>query len=462
MIRKTRRPRYHLQAWGAFVEGTQCLLDDELRPAIEHLRRAITLDPIFQEAHHNLAVALRTYGDLEQALHHAQRAASWERPRVHSVVLLGSILMLLGRLSAAWGQYTRAHRLDPDDPIVLAHYALALRMRGDRHELALEHLQRALEGPLPPLLRERIAGQHRDAMSAFEVGPRPLDLCSVPMVSSVYTPASLLGASPPVEHVTPLAPLDREAQRITCEAAARLLVGKRCVALTGAGISAASGLDTRKTLWKRFSRDDAVSVWRLHEDPETLWTVIRDFVGDGGHVPNAAHRALAQLAPHTIITQNVDGLHQQADPNARVLEFHGSFRSLTCHACRRRRLASVEDVLSDQADGVPLCERCQGPLRPSVVFFGERVARRTFREAVEAVLACDVLLVVGCSMDVAPASELPRIATRNGATVIECKRSPSRISNAIGSHLLLGPAEETLPALAEAVSLWMQAGAEAG
>lgn len=79
--------------------------------------------------------------------------------------------------------------------------------------------------------------------------------------------------------------------------------------------------------------------------------------------------------------------------------------------------------------------------------FGEAVPEEIFSRAVDAVTRCEVLLVVGCAMDVVPASELPRLARRHGAVVIECKCHPSQLSDVIGTHLLLGPAEESLPAV---------------
>ncbi len=207
------------------------------------------------------------------------------------------------------------------------------------------------------------------------------------------------------------------------------------VALTGAGISAPSGVPTFRGddgVWERFD-EGQFTFTRFRHDPAGFWAdrleLQRAMYGEA-YEPNPAHEALARLgeAGHVraIVTQNTDGLHCQARDRfatvddgasgASVLELHGNAHRVICTDCDRR--ADAEPVLERVADGErpPRCE-CGGVYKPDVVLFGERLPESLFQRARQLVGSCDVCLAVGTSLIVEPAASLPRIAVRNGATL---------------------------------------------
>lgn len=405
------------------AEGAALLLRGEVPAAIAALERAVETDGDGC-AHHDLALALRAAGELQRALHHAERAVALA-PRAPRLALLGSLQWLAARRAAALESFRRALTADPGH--ALARWCLGLA-EGDAA------LVRAAIPGLPPLLAARAAGQLRE----LEAGGRLLDdLCSAPL------PSEVLGASAaPRTRGEPAGPAGGVARTIDeAELFALLERSRAPLALTGAGLSAASGLRTRKELWREFDRDGAVSIWRFREDPHALWEVVRDFLGPGGQGPNAAHLALAALPLLGVVTQNVDGLHQAAGTRCPVVELHGSLAATRCDGCGARGPACLELV-----DG-PLPPRCAcgDALRPDVVLFGEWVAPERLAQALELVARCDLLLVVGTAVDVAPAADLPRLAASRGVPVVEVKRQPSRLHRSLGTLHLPGAAEELLP-----------------
>lgn len=225
----------------------------------------------------------------------------------------------------------------------------------------------------------------------------------------------------------------------------------RICALTGAGISAASGVPTfrggAESLWENarpeelatpeaFDRD-AAQVWRWYD-----WR--RGVVADCE--PNAAHRALVELESRcervTVVTQNVDGLHQRAG-NRTVLEFHGSLWTLRCLGCGRE----VENHVVPLPP-LPACDVCGGLMRPGVVWFGEAIDPDVMRASVDAVLDCDLLLVIGTSGLVYPAAGLARAAKEAGAAVAEFNLEEGGVSAWV-DHFVPGSADATLPRLLE-------------
>lgn len=173
--------------------------------------------------------------------------------------------------------------------------------------------------------------------------------------------------------------------------------------------------------------------------------MIAAFWSDPPPRPNPAHHALARLPGLIgVVTQNVDALHQAAAVDATpVIELHGSLARTCCLACGAAgppapALARVQ---------APTCAACGGALRPDVVLFGERVP--ALAAAAELVARAELLLVVGCAMDVSPASELPALAALAGARVVEVKRRPSRLAELVRVHHVAGAAEDVLPALLE-------------
>jgi NAD-dependent deacetylase len=237
---------------------------------------------------------------------------------------------------------------------------------------------------------------------------------------------------------------------MSLEEARRLLAGARSVAaLTGAGVSAESGLATfrgAEGLWKRFRPEDLATPEAFARDPKLVWEwyeARRRAVAAAR--PNPAHEALAVLEARrpdfTLITQNVDGLHAQAG-SRRVLEIHGCLWRTRCCSCGEVR----EDRRVPLPKIPPRCP-CEGLLRPDVVWFGEPLPFELLSRAFRAVDACDVLIVAGTSGTVQPAGSMGLRALGRGAAVIEVNVERTPLSGE-ATVFLEGRAGEILPALA--------------
>ena len=212
------------------------------------------------------------------------------------------------------------------------------------------------------------------------------------------------------------------------QAADLLRQSRRAVALTGAGISTPSGIaDFRSPETGVWNRVDPLRVAEIHSflrDPVPFYEWFGPTAGEMyAAEPNPAHHALAELEQRSflraVVTQNIDGLHQRAG-SQRVLELHGSPHTATCPRCRTRAPFQplLEQYLANRQP--PRCEQCGGVMKPDVVFFGEMLPQETFLEAREEVARCDLLLVVGSSLTVAPASELPCLALQSRAAIVVC------------------------------------------
>jgi NAD-dependent deacetylase len=217
--------------------------------------------------------------------------------------------------------------------------------------------------------------------------------------------------------------------------------------LTGAGISAESGVPTFRGsagLWKQFRPEDLATPEAFARDPDLVWEWYdwrRGLLAKAQ--PNAGHRALAEIEQRipqfTLITQNVDGLHQYAGSES-VLEIHGSIWKLRCTKCNREWLdRSVPLKLP------PHCE-CGSLARPGVVWFGESLPVAIWAAAEHAITACDVLIVVGTSAVVYPAAGLIGLAKSSGATVIEVNVEATPVSGLVDCTVT-GPAGQILPEL---------------
>ena len=221
--------------------------------------------------------------------------------------------------------------------------------------------------------------------------------------------------------------------------------------LTGAGISAESGVPTfrgKGGLWENHRPEELATPRAFARDPELVW---RWYHWRRGLIarcrPNPAHRALVALERRTprftLITQNVDGLHQAAG-SRQVLPIHGSIWHLRCTACGTVR----EDRRLD-LPALPTCDDCGGLLRPDVVWFGGSLDPELLQRAWEAARQAEVMLVVGTSAVVQPAAGLAGVAHEAGAAVIEVNLEPTPNSGWV-EVVLLGKAGEILPRLVEA------------
>ncbi|MCU0803682.1 MAG: NAD-dependent deacylase [Burkholderiales bacterium] len=219
--------------------------------------------------------------------------------------------------------------------------------------------------------------------------------------------------------------------------------------LTGAGVSAESGIptfrDAQTGLWSRFRPEELATSEAFDRDPKLVWEWYawrRDVVARAA--PNPGHAAIARLArlvPRlTLVTQNVDGLHQRAG-SSDVIELHGNIHRSRC--VRENRLV---DDWQDVGDVPPRCPRCGAYLRPDVVWFGEMLPAPALEQAERAAHDCDVFFCVGTSAAVYPAAQLPLTARDAGATVIEVNKDPTRISGAV-TYSLRGASGDILPRL---------------
>lgn len=231
----------------------------------------------------------------------------------------------------------------------------------------------------------------------------------------------------------------------------RLASARSLVAFTGAGMSAESGVptfrDAQTGLWQHYDPADLATPEAFERDPALVWQWYswrRQLVGAAE--PNPGHLALADWASRsesfTVVTQNVDSLHQRAGSDT-VLELHGNLHRDICS----RELTPVRDpVPPDVEGGPPRCPQCAAPLRPDVVWFGEMLPQKTWQAALQAAAEADVLLSIGTSGLVQPAASIPEVALQQGALVIEINPEPTPLSDAVDLRLA-GSAAEVLPAL---------------
>jgi len=223
---------------------------------------------------------------------------------------------------------------------------------------------------------------------------------------------------------------------------------RHVLVLTGSGASAESGVptfrDAQTGLWQQYNPMDLATSEAFLEDPALIWRWYRwrrELVAKAE--PNPGHLALVRLAdivPRlTLITQNVDGLHQRAGSTG-VVEFHGNLFDNRCFS-----EGIVVNDGDDQA-AVPTCTACGGMLRPGVVWFGETIPAAALESAASAAADCDVFLSIGTSSVVWPAAGLADAARSNGATVIEINPDVTPQSGQ-SHHCLQGKSGEVLPEL---------------
>lgn len=218
--------------------------------------------------------------------------------------------------------------------------------------------------------------------------------------------------------------------------------------LTGAGVSAESGVPTFRGgngLWKEYRAEELATPAAFAHNPKLVWEWYdwrRSLIAQAK--PNPGHYALAEAESgarkFTLITQNVDGLHELAG-SRNVLRLHGSIWMLRCLACRRER----EDRRTPLPELPPRCE-CGGLLRPGVVWFGEPLPSDIWQAAENAARSADLFLLIGTSAVVYPAAGLAPIAKSAGARVVEINIAESSLSDQI-DEFLQGPSGELLPQL---------------
>ncbi len=217
------------------------------------------------------------------------------------------------------------------------------------------------------------------------------------------------------------------------------------VAFTGAGISVESGIPAFRGgqgLWDKYDPIEYAHINSFLHDPEKVWQMLKemdDYIQKAK--PNVAHNFLSYLEKKNhlkgVITQNVDNLHQRAG-SQKVIEFHGNSNRLRCLSCGRvfsRDKISLEEI-------PPRCTCKSRLVKPDVVFFGEPIPSAAHEEALELARQCEIMIVIGTSALVAPASTIPYLAKHSGAIVIEINLEPTSLTKTISDFFLQGSAVE--------------------
>ncbi len=221
------------------------------------------------------------------------------------------------------------------------------------------------------------------------------------------------------------------------------------VALTGAGVSAESGVPTfrgKDGLWRTYRAEELATPQAFQRDPQLVWEWYQWRRGlIGGCQPNAAHHTLVEMESwfdeFTLITQNVDGLHRLAGSND-VVELHGNIWGMRCTAACR---PPWEDRTVPLPEVPARCPSCGALARPDVVWFGESLPGDSLDAAFSAVRRCELMLVVGTSALVTPAASLPLMALQRGAYVVEINPGRTPLSDLV-DRSIREPAAQALPA----------------
>jgi len=237
-------------------------------------------------------------------------------------------------------------------------------------------------------------------------------------------------------------------------AAEDLAAAGNVAALTGAGISVESGIPPfrgKGGLWERFDPMEFAHIDALMRDPVKVWKILVKKMKEplDRAKPNDGHKGLAKLEAQgklkTIITQNMDGLHQAAG-NTDVIEYHGTFAWQRCMDCQKKYETRKVDI----SEIPPRCE-CGGILRPDIIFFDETIPAEAMWRSRQAATDCDLMLVVGTSAVVQPAAMIPVIAKDSGAKIVEINPERTPLTNKISDYLIMGGAGEVLNGIVAAL-----------
>jgi len=232
-----------------------------------------------------------------------------------------------------------------------------------------------------------------------------------------------------------------------------ILDAEYCVALTGAGISTPSGIPDFRSpgsgVWTRYSPMEVASLSAFRYNPDRFYDWLRPFLKSLFKAdPNPAHSTLASLQERnylqSIITQNIDCLHQKAGSN-NVIEVHGTYQTLTCLGCFQQVEASFELINTFLEDSVtPHCPECGSLLKPDIILYEEQLPADKWKLARDEVLKCDLLLVLGSSLTVTPVCDLPYSALGNGAKLIIINRTCTHLAD-LADVSIQGDLEKLMP-----------------
>lgn len=230
---------------------------------------------------------------------------------------------------------------------------------------------------------------------------------------------------------------------------------QRVVALTGAGISTPSGIPDFRTrhggLWDTTDPLEVASIDGFRQRPERFYQWLRSVTHTSqGALPNAAHLALANLERHgpllSIVTQNIDALHQKAG-SRRVHELHGTLQQATCLQCQAQTPGDLVFNTFDLSGAAPRCPHCRGLLKPNVILFGEDLPWPIMAAARGDIRLCDLLLIAGTSLQVAPSADLPLFAKQSGSRLIIVNLTAT-YADPLAEVVIRGDVAQVLPELA--------------
>ena len=236
------------------------------------------------------------------------------------------------------------------------------------------------------------------------------------------------------------------------KAAEDLSGAKMVTALTGAGISVESGIPPfrgKGGLWEKYDPMEVAHIDAFLQNPTKVWNLLFKDMKEvlDKAIPSDSHKGLAKLEEFgilkTIITQNVDGLHQMAG-NSDVIEFHGNMAWQRCMECDTHYKTSRVDI----TEIPPRCD-CGGILRPNAVLFGEMIPQEALWRSRQVATDCDVMLVIGTSAVVQPAAMLPVVAKESGAKIIEINPESTLLTGEISDYLIKGPAGDVMNGILE-------------
>jgi NAD-dependent deacetylase len=239
-----------------------------------------------------------------------------------------------------------------------------------------------------------------------------------------------------------------------------ILAAKRVVVFTGAGVSTESGLPDFRSpggIWDRFDPDD-FTYQKFVSRPQTRklwWQLIHEGSLSTEIKPNPAHYAIAELERlgklDAVITQNIDNLHQTAGvPDEKVFELHGNAKRVVCLGCGQRYPFEQVKIKLEKGEDIPQCQACSGILKPNIVFFGEMLPEGTFEDATERAESADLFMVIGSTLIVYPAADIPARAHRSGAKLVIINLSPTPLDYE-AAVLIRAKAGETMAKVMELV-----------
>jgi NAD-dependent deacetylase len=254
--------------------------------------------------------------------------------------------------------------------------------------------------------------------------------------------------------------MKRDTQESLNQAASLLAQAKRAIAFTGAGISTASGIPDFRSpdcgLWNNVDPLSVASIYGFRQNPQAFFDWVRPLAKLTLHAqPNPAHFALVELEAQgvmkAVITQNIDMLHTRAGSKV-VHELHGHLREATCTHCFAIYEAAplIAQFIDDGL--VPRCPKCGSVVKPNLILFGEQLPMRELMAAKEAARKADLVLVIGSSLEVFPASDIPMLALRNGAKVIMINLESTNFDSS--AHLVIrDDAAAALPQIVHCMEL---------